>query len=155
MADTSRRGFASMDPAKKREIASRGGRAAHEKGTAHEFTPDEARQAGKKGGERVSQNRNHMASIGRRGGEAVSRDREHMARIGRKGGEAVSRDRQHMATIGREGGESRANKGEPEGGSGNSAAAGASASHDKAEQAPPMSHAQSMEPTQKDGPFAQ
>ena len=109
MADTSRRGFASMDPAKKREIASRGGRAAHEKGTAHEFTPDEARQAGKKGGERVSQNRDHMASIGRRGGEAVSRDREHMARIGRKGGEAVSRDRQHMATIGREGGESRAN----------------------------------------------
>ena len=151
MADTSRRGFASMDPAKKREIASRGGRAAHEKGTAHEFTPDEARQAGRKGGERVSQNRDHMASIGRRGGEAVSRDREHMARIGRKGGEAVSRDRQHMATIGREGGESRANKGEMETGE----SGGGSALHDKSEQAPPMSHAQSMEPTQKDGPSAQ
>lgn len=46
-----RRGFASMDPAKQREIASRGGRAAHEKGTAHEFTSEEARAAGKKGGE--------------------------------------------------------------------------------------------------------
>jgi uncharacterized protein len=107
MADTSRRGFASMDPEKKRMIASKGGKAAHEKGTAHEFTPDEARAAGRKGGERVSQNRDHMASIGRRGGEAVSRDREHMSAIGRKGGEAVSRDRNHMANIGREGGESR------------------------------------------------
>jgi general stress protein YciG len=48
-----------------------------------------------------------MANIGRKGGEAVSRDREHMASIGRKGGEAVSRDRQHMSDIGREGGESR------------------------------------------------
>ena len=153
MADTSRRGFASMDPAKKREIASRGGRAAHEKGTAHEFTPDEARQAGKKGGERVSQNRDHMASIGRRGGEAVSRDREHMARIGRKGGEAVSRDRQHMATIGREGGESRANKGDgAEAGNGNGSNGSSS---DKAEHGQPMSRAQSMEPTQKDGPSAQ
>jgi uncharacterized protein len=154
MSDTSRRGFASMDPAKKREIASRGGRAAHEKGTAHEFTPDEARQAGKKGGERVSQNRGHMASIGRRGGEAVSRDREHMARIGRKGGEAVSRDRQHMATIGREGGESRANKGDMDNGGNGNHGGGSAGSHDKSEQAPPMSHAQSMEPTQKDGPSA-
>src|SRR5687768_15282352 len=111
MADTSRRGFASMDPEKKREIASRGGRAAHQKGTAHEFTADEARNAGKKGGETVSRNRDHMAAIGRKGGEAVSRDREHMANIGRKGGEAVSRDRQHMAAIGREGGEARS-KGE-------------------------------------------
>lgn len=107
MADTSRRGFASMDPEKKRMIASKGGKAAHQKGTAHEFTPDEARNAGRKGGERVSQNRDHMAAIGRKGGEAVSRDREHMAAIGRKGGEAVSRDRTHMANIGREGGEAR------------------------------------------------
>lgn len=116
MADTSRRGFASMDPEKKRMIASKGGRAAHEKGTAHEFSPDEARAAGRKGGERVSQNRDHMASIGRKGGEAVSRDREHMARIGRKGGETVSRDRAHMSQIGREGGESRGQRGDGEGG---------------------------------------
>jgi len=104
---TSKRGFASMDPQRKREIASKGGRAAHEKGTAHEFSPEEARQAGRKGGEVVSRNRDHMAHIGRKGGEAVSRDREHMAMIGRKGGETVSRDRQHMSEIGREGGESR------------------------------------------------
>jgi len=47
----SKRGFASMDEAKQREIASRGGKAAHEKGTAHEFTSEEARAAGRKGGE--------------------------------------------------------------------------------------------------------
>jgi general stress protein YciG len=46
-----RRGFASMSPEKQREIASKGGRAAHEKGTAHEWTPDEARHAGRKGGQ--------------------------------------------------------------------------------------------------------
>lgn len=45
------RGFAGMDPAKQREIASKGGKAAHEKGTAHEFTSEEARAAGRKGGE--------------------------------------------------------------------------------------------------------
>ena len=46
-----RRGFASMTPEKQREIASRGGRAAHQKGTAHEWTSDEARSAGRKGGQ--------------------------------------------------------------------------------------------------------
>jgi general stress protein YciG len=59
-----------MDREKQRQIASMGGRAAHEKGTAHEFTPDEAREAGRKGGEAVSQDREHMAAIGRKGGEA-------------------------------------------------------------------------------------
>lgn len=43
---TSNRGFASMDPQRQREIASEGGKAAHEKGTAHEFTSEEARRAG-------------------------------------------------------------------------------------------------------------
>ena len=42
MPGTSNRGFASMDESKQREIASKGGRAAHQKGTAHEFTSDEA-----------------------------------------------------------------------------------------------------------------
>lgn len=42
------RGFAAMDPERQREIASMGGRAAHEQGTAHRFTPDEARAAGRK-----------------------------------------------------------------------------------------------------------
>jgi general stress protein YciG len=67
---TSKRGFASMDPSKQREIASKGGRAAHAKGTAHEFTSDEARVAGRKGGEAVSRDRAHMAAIGREGGHS-------------------------------------------------------------------------------------
>lgn len=65
---TRKRGFASMDREKQREIARKGGRAAHEKGSAHEFSPDEAREAGRKGGERVSADRARMAEIGRRGG---------------------------------------------------------------------------------------
>src|SRR5271163_2595510 len=63
------RGFASMDQEKQREIARKGGKAAHEKGTAHEFTADEARAAGRKGGERVSVDRAHMSRIGRLGGK--------------------------------------------------------------------------------------
>lgn len=45
------RGFAAMSSEKQREIASHGGRAAHEKGTAHKWTPLEAREAGRKGGQ--------------------------------------------------------------------------------------------------------
>lgn len=48
---TSSRGFASMDKTKQREIASKGGKAAHQKGTAHQFTSEEARIAGRKGGQ--------------------------------------------------------------------------------------------------------
>jgi hypothetical protein len=40
-----------MTPEKQREIASKGGRAAHQKGTAHEWTSEEARSAGRKGGQ--------------------------------------------------------------------------------------------------------
>lgn len=47
---TDQRGFASMDPERQREIAAEGGKAAHEKGTAHQFSSEEARQAGAKGG---------------------------------------------------------------------------------------------------------
>jgi uncharacterized protein len=71
----SNRGFASMDRSKQREIASKGGRAAHQKGTAHEFDSNEARAAGRKGGVTVSKNREHMAAIGRRGGEARGANR--------------------------------------------------------------------------------
>ncbi len=71
----SNRGFASMDPGKQREIASKGGKAAHAQGRAHEFTPDEARTAGRKGGEVVSRDRAHMAAIGRAGGQARGRNR--------------------------------------------------------------------------------
>jgi general stress protein YciG len=72
---TRNRGFASMDSHRQREIARKGGRAAHEKGKAHEFTSDEARAAGRKGGEKVSVNRKHMAEIGRRGGKSSAQRR--------------------------------------------------------------------------------
>ena len=80
----SNRGFASMDRTKQREIASKGGRAAHQKGTAHEFDSSEARAAGRKGGVTVSRNREHMAAIGRRGGEARGANRA--ARLQGNGG---------------------------------------------------------------------
>jgi general stress protein YciG len=65
-----KRGFAAMDENQQREIASKGGQAAHQKGTAHEFDSEEARRAGQKGGEAVSRDREHMADIGRKGGES-------------------------------------------------------------------------------------
>lgn len=74
------RGFAAMGEEKQRAIASMGGRAAHQQGVAHEFSSEEAREAGKKGGEAVSQNREHMAAIGKKGGEAAHgrrRQRQH------------------------------------------------------------------------------
>ena len=49
-SNSGEQGFASMDSEQQREIASKGGQAAHEKGTAHEFTSEEAREAGRKGG---------------------------------------------------------------------------------------------------------
>lgn len=109
----SRRGFASMDPQRQREIASKGGKAAHAKGTAHEFDSDEARRAGRKGGEVVSRNRDHMAEIGRRGGEARGENRAQMRgasrederaseRTGERSTERVSRDTMGRSGIERE-----------------------------------------------------
>lgn len=72
---SSSRGFASMDPQRQREIASEGGRAAHERGTAHEFTSEEAREAGRKGGQARAENRSarHRATLNPSGG-ATSHD---------------------------------------------------------------------------------
>lgn len=70
------RGFAALSVERRCEIASKGGKAAHAAGTAHEFTPEEARAAGHKGGVAVAQNREHMAEIGARGGAAKSRREE-------------------------------------------------------------------------------
>lgn len=69
-AGKSGKGFAGMDPEKQRAISSKGGKAAHEKGKAHIFTPEEAKIAGSKGGQKVSQDREHMRKIGRIGGRA-------------------------------------------------------------------------------------
>lgn len=66
----SNRGFAAMSPERQKQIASEGGRAAHKLGVAHQWNSEEARKAGKKGGQIVSQNREHMSEIGRRGGQS-------------------------------------------------------------------------------------
>ena len=64
-----------MDHEKQREIARKGGMAAHAKGTAHEFTVEEARNAGRKGGQQISANRMHMREIGRLGGQRSAQRR--------------------------------------------------------------------------------
>ena len=76
----SKRGFASMDERKQREIASQGGKAAHEKGTAHEFDSEEARQAGQKGGRAAHEK-----------GTAHEFSSEEAREAGRKGGESRGR----------------------------------------------------------------
>ena len=68
-----------MDQTKQREIARKGGRAAHRKGTAHEFTTEEARFAGRKGGQQVAANRSHMIEIGRLGGKRSAERRRNRA----------------------------------------------------------------------------
>ena len=76
------RGFASMDRAKQREIASKGGKAAHQKGTAHEWTSEEARDAGRKGGIASHRRRREQQSGGpteaEGGDRAVAMDRGEM-----------------------------------------------------------------------------
>ena len=93
MANTSKRGFASMDASKQREIASKGGRAAHAKGTAHEFTSDEARVAGRKGGEAVSRDRAHMSAIGREGGHSRGRSRQQPSQENISSGAVIDNER--------------------------------------------------------------
>jgi general stress protein YciG len=97
-AGISKRGFASMDEEKQRAIASKGGRAAHEKGTAHEFNSEEAREAGRaahKKGTAHKFDSEQAREAGRKGGKAAhARGTAHEfdsaeARVaGRKGGEA-------------------------------------------------------------------
>jgi uncharacterized protein len=70
MAEKSKRGFASMTLEQLREIASKGGKAAHAQGKAHRFTSEEAKIAGRKGGQKIAADREYMARIGRKGGEA-------------------------------------------------------------------------------------
>jgi general stress protein YciG len=73
---TDKRGFASMDKEKQREIARKGGQAAHTAGRAHEFDSAEAKAAGSKGGKSVARNLAHMAAIGRKGGQKSAASRK-------------------------------------------------------------------------------
>ncbi|MES1256738.1 MAG: KGG domain-containing protein [Acidobacteriota bacterium] len=65
------RGFASMERTRQREIASKGGKAAHEKGSAHEWTSEEAREAGRKGGMASHRRKFEQAQDGSSGNTGV------------------------------------------------------------------------------------
>jgi general stress protein YciG len=67
------RGFAGMDRERQRQISSQGGKAAHQKGTAHEFDSNEAREAGRKGG-MVSGGRRRAREQAQQGGTAPGRE---------------------------------------------------------------------------------
>ena len=86
-ANRNDRGFAAMDREKQRQIASMGGKAAHAKGTAHEFTSQEAALAGSKGGKAAHEK-----------GTAHEFSREEAAAAGRKGGQA-SGSRARLAAL--------------------------------------------------------
>jgi len=110
---TSKRGFAAMNEEQQREIASKGGQAAHQKGTAHEFDSEEARRAGQKGGEAVSRNRVHMAEIGRKGGESrQSAQRANESRSGSSSSSAArSGSTEQQAKASRQGSKAEDDKG--------------------------------------------
>ncbi len=69
----SKRGFAALSAEERRAMASKGGKAVQKKGTAHQFSPEEARLAGRKGGMAVSRDRRYMAEIGQKGGRNAAR----------------------------------------------------------------------------------
>ncbi len=86
-----KRGFATLSLERRREIASKGGKVAHAKGTAHEFTTEQAIMAGTKGGSALvaKRGKEHMSELGKKGGLAVSLRPGHMSRIGILGGQAL------------------------------------------------------------------
>jgi general stress protein YciG len=124
----SKRGFASMDEGKQREIASQGGKAAHQKGTAHEFTSEEAREAGRKGGQAAHEK-----------GTAHEFDSEEARAAGRKGGHAAHEkgtahefSSEEAREAGKKGGESRGRSHSGDSSSSSSSRGGSSAQHAKA-----------------------
>ncbi len=81
------RGFAGMDPERQRQISSQGGKAAHQKGTAHEFDSEEAREAGRKGG-MVSGGRRRARENANRQSEQTERSEEQNTGAGDQGASA-------------------------------------------------------------------
>lgn len=86
--NTSKRGFASMDPEQQREIAAEGGRAAHEKGTAHEFTSEEARRAGAMSHKNDASRNKQSASGGNKGSAKQDDDEQENSKGGRGSGKS-------------------------------------------------------------------
>jgi general stress protein YciG len=78
-----RRGFAVMEPSRQREIASKGGKAAHEKGTAHTWSEQEAKEAGRKGGAASHRNGHRTAFRGQApAGEPAAEESAHHENAG-------------------------------------------------------------------------
>ena len=84
------RGFASMDRAKQKEIASKGGKAAHQKGTAHEWTSEEAREAGRKGGMASHRRRKEMMDQPAESGGGSNMDTQSADSTERSGGDDMN-----------------------------------------------------------------
>lgn len=82
------RGFSRLPAAERKQLAAAGGRAAHACGRAHEFSPDEASVAGRRGGLRVSADRSHMAALGRLGSAQRAANRRHRDSAGSRPADA-------------------------------------------------------------------
>lgn len=74
------KGFAALSADQRREMGRLGGRSAHVKGTAYQFTPEKAREVGIKGGIATSQDKEHMSAIGKIGGKAKGTHAERKAK---------------------------------------------------------------------------
>jgi hypothetical protein len=111
---TGNRGFASMDPDRQREIASEGGRAAHAKGTAHEFTSEEARRAGSMshgGGNQQSGSRSGNQQSGNQDGNQQSGNRSANQQSGKQSGNQQSNQQSGNQQSGDRGNNSGSNSG--------------------------------------------
>jgi len=87
---TSKRGFASMDPEQQRQIAAEGGRAAHEKGTAHEFTSEEARKAGAMSHKNDAGRNKQSAGAGSKAGSTEPQEEKEGSKERQDAGDAAS-----------------------------------------------------------------
>jgi general stress protein YciG len=90
MTDKRKRGFAAMDPETHRQVARRGGRTAHGRGTAYTFTQEDRRKGGERGGRAVSRDSAYMAEIGRKGGEKSRKVRDKPKEPNKKGQRAAT-----------------------------------------------------------------
>jgi general stress protein YciG len=93
MGKESTRGFASFSGERVKELASKGGKEAHRLGRGHQWTTEQAREAGRKGGAAVAARKGHMSAIGRKGGAVSAAMPGRMSELGKKGGAAIAKIR--------------------------------------------------------------